>query len=159
MLYARLSVGLLCLAAATAFAEPVYQPPGSDLTYGDVTHGQRIQSASGNPAAAAADLALGADNRTRGNVLSVAAGLEYENVQELFDTVYTMDRQLKLEALTFSSDRRWSAHIGLDAKSATDPLGDDYQWLTLRLDDKYRIPDHLVSVWNIGVNYSMLYSA
>jgi hypothetical protein len=82
---ARLTVGLLCLYAATAMAEPVYQPPGSNLTYGDVTHGQRVQSASGNPAAAAADLARGADNRTRGTVLSVAAGLEYGNVQELFD--------------------------------------------------------------------------
>jgi hypothetical protein len=84
-MYARLTVGLLSLFAATAMAGPVYQPPGSNLTYGDVTHGQRVQSASGNPAAAAADLARGADNRTRGTVLSVAAGLEYGNVQELWD--------------------------------------------------------------------------
>jgi len=84
-MYARLTVGLLSLYAATAMAEPVYQPPGSNLTYGDVTHGQRVQSASGNPAAAAADLARGADNRTRGTVLSVAAGLEYGNIQELWD--------------------------------------------------------------------------
>ena len=46
------------------------------------------------------------------------------------DRIYTMDRQLKLEASLFSSDRRWSAHLGLDADSATDPLGDEYQWLT-----------------------------
>ncbi|MCH8072669.1 MAG: conjugal transfer protein TraF [Proteobacteria bacterium] len=46
------------------------------------------------------------------------------------DQNYTMDRQLKLEASLFTSDRRWSAHLGLDADSATDPMGDDYQWLT-----------------------------
>ena len=42
-----------------------------------------------------------------------------------------MDRQVKLEASLFSSDRRWSTHLGIDADSATDPLGDDFQWLTL----------------------------
>ena len=63
----------------------MYQPPGSNLTYGDVTHGQRVQSASGNPAAAAADRAREAEERMRGTILSVAAGLEYGNVQNLFD--------------------------------------------------------------------------
>jgi hypothetical protein len=47
------------------------------------------------------------------------------------DQSYTMDRQVKLEGSLFTSDRRWSAHLGLDADSATDPLGDDFQWLTL----------------------------
>ena len=77
--------GLFLLAATAALAGPVYQPPGANLTYGDVTHGQRVQSASGNPAAAAADLARGTGKSTRGTVLSFAAGLEYGNVQDLFD--------------------------------------------------------------------------
>ena len=77
--------GFLLLSAATVLAGPVYQPPGANLTYGDVTHGQRVQSASSNPAAAAADLARASENSTRGTVLSVAAGLEYGNVQNLFD--------------------------------------------------------------------------
>ncbi len=77
--------GFLLLSAATVSAGPVYQPAGANLTYGDVTHGQRVQSASSNPAAAAADLARGAEQSTRGTVLSVAAGLEYGNVQNLFD--------------------------------------------------------------------------
>ena len=64
---------------------PVYQPPGANLTYGDVTHGQRVQSASSNPAAAAADLARAPGKSTRGTLVSVAAGLEYGNVQDLFD--------------------------------------------------------------------------
>lgn len=70
---------------SSSLAGPVYQPPGSNLTYGDVTHGQRVQSASTNPAAAAADLARGREARTRGTVFSASAGLEYGNIQELFD--------------------------------------------------------------------------
>jgi hypothetical protein len=46
------------------------------------------------------------------------------------DQTYTMDRQLKFEASLFTKDRSWSTHIGLDADSATDPMGDDFQWLT-----------------------------
>jgi hypothetical protein len=73
------------MSVASVSAGPVYQPPGANLTYGDVTHGQRVQSASSNPAAAAADLARGEGRGTRGTVISGAAGLEYGNVQDLFD--------------------------------------------------------------------------
>ena len=73
------------LLASSATAGPVYQPPGANLTLGDVTHGQRIQSASTNPAAAAADLARGREARTRGVVFSTSAGLEYGNIQDLWD--------------------------------------------------------------------------
>jgi hypothetical protein len=73
------------LLLGTASAGPVYQPPGSNLTLGDVTHGLRVQSASSNPAAAAADRARVQSAANSGLVFSVAAGLEYGNVQELFD--------------------------------------------------------------------------
>ena len=80
------AAGLLAsLLTGSAFASPVYQPSGANLTLGDVTHGQRVQSASSNPAAAAADRARSGGKRTRGAVISAAAGLEYGNVQELFD--------------------------------------------------------------------------
>ena len=71
--------------AGSASAGPVYQPPGANLTLGDVTHGKRILSASSNPAAAAADRARSSDRPVRGTVISAAAGLEYGNVQNLFD--------------------------------------------------------------------------
>lgn len=83
--YKAVNSGILLLSAAAVVAGPVFQPPGTNLSFGDVTHGQRIQSASGNPAAAAADLARNAEVKTRGVVLSAAAGLEYGNVQNLFD--------------------------------------------------------------------------
>ena len=72
------------LACNLALADAVYHPPGANLTYGDVTHGQRIQSASSNPAAGAADLARGENRGARGVVLSTAAGLEYGNIENLF---------------------------------------------------------------------------
>ena len=77
------SMALVC--ATSAHAGPVYQPQGANLTLGDVTHGKRVQSASSNPAAAAADLARASGKATRGTVVSVAAGLEYGNIQNLFD--------------------------------------------------------------------------
>jgi len=77
--------GLLAICASTAIAGPVFQPPGTNLTYGDVTHGQQAQSASGNPAAAAADRARQTDEPKSGAVISAAGGLEYGNVQNLFD--------------------------------------------------------------------------
>lgn len=73
------------LLASAAMAGPVYQPPGANLTLGDVTHGKRILSASSNPAAAAADRARASGKPVRGTVISGAAGLEYGNVQNIFD--------------------------------------------------------------------------
>jgi len=76
---------LVLFCATLVYAGPVYQPPGANLTLGDVTHGNRVQSASSNPAAAAADRSRNAGKPTRGTVLSLAAGLEYGNIQNLFD--------------------------------------------------------------------------
>ena len=86
---------LVLLSAPALAAGPVYQPPGANLVYGDVTHGQRVQSASSNPAAAAADVQRGDGQATRGTVLSFAAGLEYGNIQELFDTIDELAKSLK----------------------------------------------------------------
>jgi hypothetical protein len=46
------------------------------------------------------------------------------------DTIYTMERQLKLEASWFLQDRRWSFHLAGDGNAAKDPVGDEFQWLT-----------------------------
>ncbi|MEL7449301.1 MAG: conjugal transfer protein TraF [Pseudomonadota bacterium] len=46
------------------------------------------------------------------------------------DRVYTMDRQLTVEASVFDEKRRWSAHLGYEVDPVTDPLGDRFQWLT-----------------------------
>jgi hypothetical protein len=85
LLSTRLIVGFAACASSAVLAGPVYHPPGSNLTYGDVTHGQRVQSASSNPAAAAADRARREDDAIRGVIVSTSAGIEYGNVQDLFD--------------------------------------------------------------------------
>jgi len=73
------------LMGTGAVAQQVYQPPGANLTFGDVTHGMRALSASSNPAAAAADRARESDRAKSGTAPSVAAGVEYGNIQELWD--------------------------------------------------------------------------
>jgi hypothetical protein len=49
----------------------------------------------------------------------------------LTDQTYIMDRQAKLEASVFTTNRRWSGHMGVDLDPATDPMGDSFQWLSL----------------------------
>src|SRR5210317_1924206 len=75
----------MILEAGDGSAQTLFQPPGANLTLGDVTHGMRAQSASTNPAAAAADLAREGDDAKSGAIVSGAAGLEYGNIQEVWD--------------------------------------------------------------------------
>jgi hypothetical protein len=74
----------MMIGGGNGFAQTQFQPPGANLTFGDVTHGMRAQSASTNPAAAAADLARQDDSKS-GAIVSAAAGLEYGNIQEIWD--------------------------------------------------------------------------
>ena len=81
-----LAVSLIAgLGADSALGQALFQPPGPNLTYGDVTHGMRAQSASTNPAAAAADLARQDDGARSSTIVSAAAGIEYGNIQEIWD--------------------------------------------------------------------------
>lgn len=74
----------LALSVAPVVAETIYQPPGANLTLGDVTHGLRVQSASSNPAAGAAESARHDDRPLNIAGFAGAAGLEYGNVDNLF---------------------------------------------------------------------------
>lgn len=76
---------LAFLSSGSASGQALFQPPGANLTYGDVTHGMRAQSASTNPAAAAADMAREEDDAGAGTVISGAAGIEFGNIQEIWD--------------------------------------------------------------------------
>jgi len=77
--------GVLLALGGNAWGQALFQPPGANLTYGDVTHGTRAQSASTNPAAAAADIARMGPDAGSGAILSVAAGVEYGNIQGIWD--------------------------------------------------------------------------
>jgi len=80
-------VALAILVMGISEAAQPYQPPGSNLIYGDVTHGQRVLSAATNPAAAAAEIHRSDDKARTGTLFSVGAGLEYGNVDDLFDVI------------------------------------------------------------------------
>jgi hypothetical protein len=85
--YLSLTVGITLANFSPTVAAPIYQPPGANLTFGDVTHGQRVLSAAGNPAAAAADLGRADEAATRGTVVSAVVGIEYGNIQDLWETL------------------------------------------------------------------------
>ena len=67
---AALSI-MLC---ANAFATPVYQPPGPNLTYGSSSNNQSIMSSIANPAAAAAVLRK-EDSQYRFGIISIGGGI------------------------------------------------------------------------------------
>ncbi len=86
---------LLALASSAAQATPIYQPPGVNLVYGDLTHGYGALSASTNPAAAAVELGRAEKESTVYMMPSITAGIEYGNVQELFDFVDEISKSFK----------------------------------------------------------------
>jgi hypothetical protein len=90
-----LVIGLMLLLVGITQAAPIYQPPGSNLTYGDVTHGQRVLSAVTNPAAAAAEIHRSEDKARTGTMFSLGAGLEYGNVDDLFDLIDELSANIK----------------------------------------------------------------
>ena len=91
----RIVLFLLALASSAAQATPIYQPPGVNLVYGDLTHGYGAQSASTNPAAAAVELGRAEKESTVYMMPSLTAGIEYGNVQELFDLVDDVSKSFK----------------------------------------------------------------
>ena len=74
---------LLC---ANAFATPVYQPPGANLTYGSSSNNQSIMSSVANPAAGAAVLKR-EDNQYRAGLITVGGGYEVGNVNDLANQI------------------------------------------------------------------------
>ena len=96
---------------ADAAAQKLFQPPGANLTYGDVTHGMRVQSASTNPAAAAADMARQGDEAKSGAVVSAAAGVEFGNIQQLWDFYDDISRAYQPSDGDVIVDA--GAHVGL----------------------------------------------
>lgn len=44
---------------------------------------------------------------------------------------YTMERQVKLDAGIFTTSRHWSLNAELDVNAVSDPMRDEYQWLTI----------------------------
>jgi hypothetical protein len=86
---AALSVSL----CANAIADPVYLPPGPNLTYGSSSNNQSIMSSVANPAAAAAQLNR-EDGQYRFGIISIGGGYELGNVNGLYNTIDNTKTQL-----------------------------------------------------------------
>ncbi len=77
---------LTSLLCAHAYATPVYQPPGPNLTYGSSSNNQSIMSSVANPAAGAAVLSK-EDGQYRFGILSIGGGYEVGNVNNLANQI------------------------------------------------------------------------
>ena len=77
---------LTSLLCANAYATPVYQPPGPNLTYGSSSNNQSIMSSIANPAAAAAVLKK-EDSQYRFGIFSIGGGYELGDVNDLFNKI------------------------------------------------------------------------
>lgn len=88
---------LSALLCAHAYADPVYQPPGPNLTYGSSSNNQSIMSSIANPAAAAAVL-INESSQYRAGIISIGGGYEFGKVDNLYKTID--DTKTKLAAQT-----------------------------------------------------------
>lgn len=73
--------------STSAQAVPLYQSPGPNLTYGDVTHSQRVAISNNNPASPAATQSRGDDFAATGAMMAIGAGLEYGNIDNIFQLI------------------------------------------------------------------------
>lgn len=81
--------------ATSSQAIPLYQSPGPNLTYGNVTHSQRVASSGGNPASPAADQSRGGDFAATGGMIAIGAGLEYGNIDNIFKYIDNTSKPLE----------------------------------------------------------------
>jgi hypothetical protein len=92
--YKVMFIVLLMALCLRTMADPVYLPPGSNLTYGSSSNKQSILSSLNNPAAAAA---LPSDKNTEyrlGIISSIGAGYEYGNVNDLYRRIDSTTKAL-----------------------------------------------------------------
>jgi hypothetical protein len=73
--------------ASSVLAAPVYQPPGANLVVGHVAFGPRASSTMGNPATGAEELDRLGDKAKTVTGLSVSAGIEYGNVDDILELI------------------------------------------------------------------------
>ncbi len=78
---------VLTVAVSATHAAPVYHPPGSNLTSGDVSNGQSIMSDITNPAASAVQLGSDGTYVRFGLISNIGIGIEYGQVDNIFGVI------------------------------------------------------------------------
>lgn len=106
---------MLC---ANAMADPVYQPPGPNLTYGSSSNNQSIMSSIANPAAAAAQLGK-EDSQYRFGILNIGGGYEIGNVNNLFNQINKASQDLKSPTLGTTELTALAAQYATDCPTGT----------------------------------------
>ncbi len=91
------------LATLSAQADPVYHPPGSNLTYGAVSNGQSIMSDITNPAAGAAVLKKDGNQYRFGILSSIGVGVEFGDVDNLYNDIDTLSNLYDVTGLTITN--------------------------------------------------------
>lgn len=94
---------LTSLLCANAFATPVYQPPGANLTYGSSSNNQSIMSSVANPAAGAAVLRR-EDNQYRAGLITIGGGYEVGNVNNLSNQIDATKAKLNATSIGTTCD-------------------------------------------------------
>lgn len=84
---------LSSMLCANAFATPIYQPPGPNLTYGSSSNNQSIMSSIANPAAAAAQLGK-EDSQYRFGLINIGGGYEFGDVNDLYNQIDRTEAKL-----------------------------------------------------------------
>jgi len=79
----------MMICSALSYGNSLYHPPGPNLTLGNINHGHGMMATTSNPAAPAVQ----SDYR-RGVGLSLGAGLNYGNVDEIFEIIDAVSEML-----------------------------------------------------------------
>lgn len=107
------------LATLSAQAEPVYHPPGSNLTYGAVSNGQSIMSDVTNPAAGAAVLQKEGNQYRLGIPGSIGGGFEFGQVDGLYDRINAEADKFKFSQAVINTGSAAAAVAEVDAAVAS----------------------------------------
>lgn len=94
-------IALSVMFCANAIADPVYLPPGQNLTYGSSSNNQSIMSSITNPAAPAAELSK-EDGQYRFGILSIGGGYEFGNVNDLYNKIDAQKTEITTPPITQS---------------------------------------------------------
>lgn len=156
---------LLLTATASVSAVTQYMPSGSNLSYGHSNHGQMVHSYINNPAAAAT-IDPEKDNKYQFGLVTFGVGLEYGEVDNLFDTVDEQitrlsDTNILSEVTTVqAADNQVAAYI--DELNATltaldkDGYGKAYTTVHLPMTPLVIAADLLGGNWTFDANISAI---
>jgi len=122
---------LTSLLCANAFADPVYLPPGSNLTYGASSNNQSIMSSITNPAAAAAELSRENGQYRFGILSSLGVGYEFGKVDDLYNKIDSTRTQLtaaqSIDITTYNTGAKVANYINTNIIAPVNSLTSELQ--------------------------------